>query len=72
MIFYQKSLPFRTPFIVCTPRLCKREGEGGLSLQPKFQKGGDLAGPHLLEGGCWEIGSDFFQVGVAIFTEKIN
>ena len=34
---------------------------GGLNLLPKFQKGGDLSGPQLLEGGCWERGGDFFQ-----------
>ena len=28
--------------------------QGGLSLQPNFQKGGGLTGPQFLEGGCWE------------------
>ena len=26
-------------------------GKGGLNIQPNFQKGGVLTGPHLLEGG---------------------
>ena len=38
-------------------------GEGGLNLQPNFQKGESLTGPQLLKGGCWKRGSDFFQVG---------
>ena len=30
---------------------------------------GDLTGPPLLEGGCWERGGDFFSEGqFAIFT----
>ena len=46
---------------MCTP--FSAGGEGGLSLLPNFQKGGDLTGPPFLEGGCWEGGGDFFQGG---------
>ena len=49
-----------------------QEGRGRGVEPPKFQKGGDLAGSHLLEGDCWEIGGNFFQAEVAIFTEKIK
>ena len=33
-------------------------GGGGWGVEPptKFKKGGDLKGPQLLEGGCWERG----------------
>ena len=60
--------------IVCTPHLSARGGGGGeSSLQPNFKKGGDLAGPQLLQGGCWERGGDFFQGGGLQFpTKKIK
>ena len=34
------------------------EGGGRLNLKPNFQNlvGGDMTGPQLLEGGCWERG----------------
>ena len=39
--------------------------QGGLSLQPNFQKGGDLTGPQLLEMVVGKEGvCDFFQEGV--------
>ena len=57
--------------IVCTPPSLL--GEGGLNLQPNFQKGGGLTGPQLLKGGCWERGGDFFQgEGVQFSHKKIN
>ena len=34
--------------------------EQGWAFNQIFKKGG-LTGPQLLEGGCWERGSDFFQ-----------
>ena len=39
----------------------------GFQLEPVLAKltkrWGDLTGPQLLEGGCWERGGDFFQEG---------
>ena len=35
----------------------------------KFSEVGGLTGSQFLEGDCWEIGGEFFQV-VAVFTEK--
>ena len=36
---------------------------GGVMVEPptKFSKRSGLTGPQLLEGGCWEIGGDFFR-----------
>ena len=34
--------------------------QGVIELPVKFSKRGGLAGPQLLEGGCWERGGDFF------------
>ena len=36
---------------------------GGFEPPAKFSERGDLTGPQLLEGGCWERGDDFFQGG---------
>ena len=48
-------------------------GVGGVEPPTKFSKRWeDLTGPQILEGGCWERGGDFFQRGVAIFTQKMN
>ena len=46
---------------------------GGRGVEPltKFEKRGDLKGPQLLEGGCWERGSDFFQ-GVQLSHNKLK
>ena len=48
--------------------------QGGLSLQPNFQKGGRKGGglerPQLLEGGCWERVGDFFKGGRCNFHIK--
>ena len=41
---------------------------GGLN---QFSKRGVLAGPHLLEGVCWEKGDDFIQGGCN-FHIKLN
>ena len=42
-----------------------------LNLQPNFQKGGGcLAGPQLLEGGCWGRGADLFQGGCNFHQKK--
>ena len=38
-------------------------GGGGVEPPTKFSKRGGLAGPQLLEGGCWERGGYFFQGG---------
>ena len=35
----------------------------GVELPIKFSKSEGLAGPQLLEGGCWERGGHFFQGG---------
>ena len=35
----------------------------GVELPTKFSKSEGLAGPQLLEGGCWERGGHFFQGG---------
>ena len=44
---------------------------GGLTLEPNFQKGGDLAGPQLLEGVTGKEGQGLlFSGGSAIFTPK--
>ena len=40
-----------------------RWGGGGVEPPTKFSKRGGLAGPQLLEGGCWERGGYFFQGG---------
>ena len=50
------------------PPFCSR----GLSLQPNFQKvagGGGLAGPQILDGGCWERGGLIFSGGLQ-FSHK--
>ena len=51
--------------IVCTAPSLQGEAEGGGGVEPltKFSKRGGLAGPQLLEGGCWERGGYFFQGG---------
>ena len=38
-------------------------GGGGVEPPTKFPKRVSLTGPQLLEGGCWERGSDFFRDG---------
>ena len=44
---------------------------GELNFQPNFQKGGDLKGSLLLEGGYWKRGGVIFlRGGGAIFTQK--
>ena len=54
-----------------TPFLLK--GGGGAEPPTKFSKrGGGLTGPQLLEGVAGKKGGDFFQEGVAIFTQKIK
>ena len=47
-------------------------GEGGVNLQPNFQKGGDLTGPQLLERVAGEEGDDFSGgwVGRLQFSHK--
>ena len=45
---------------------------GGVEPPNKFSKRGGLAGPQLLEGGCWERGGVTFLRGVEICTLKIN
>ena len=45
--------------IVCTPppttTICSGHGGGGgESPTTRFSRRGGQAGPHLLEGGCWE------------------
>ena len=51
-----KWLCVRVPFILCTPTpFCR-----GVEPPTKFSKRGGLTGAQLLEGGCWEIGGDFF------------
>ena len=45
---------------------------GGVEPPTKFSKrGGGLTAPQLLEEGCWERGSDFFQRGGGLqFSHK--
>ena len=47
--------------IVCTPRFCRR-----VEPQNKFSKRRGLTGPQLLEEGCWERESGFFQWGLQL------
>ena len=42
----------------------------GVEPPTNFSKRGDLTGPQLLEGGCWEIGGGFFQGGGLQFLHK--
>ena len=50
------------------PPFCR--GGGGVEPQTKFSKRRSLTGPHLLEGGCWETGGDFFQGGLQLSHKK--
>ena len=48
---------------------------GELNFQPNFQKGGDLKGSLLLEGGYWKRGGVIFLRGgggVQFSHKKIN
>ena len=46
---------------------------GGVGETPtKFSKRRGLTGPQLLEGGCWERESDFFQMGEGLQFSHIN
>ena len=58
---------FDSLIIVCTPP--SPISAGGLNLQPNFQKEGSLAGPQLLDGGCWERGGWLFSGGLQ-FSQK--
>ena len=55
------------PSIVVMPPFCR--GRGGVEPLIKFSKRRGLTGPQRLEGGCWERGGDFFQVGLQ-FSHK--
>ena len=50
---------------VGTPRPFSAGGEEWVEPPTKSSEGGEgrwgLAGPQLLEGGCWKEGSEFFQ-----------
>ena len=46
--------------------------QGGEGFEPttKFSKRGDLTGPQLLKGGCWERGGFFRGRGGVQFSHK--
>ena len=52
------------------PLLSAVGGGGGGMAGPNVQKGGSLAWPPFLEGGCWERGGDVFQGGCNFLTKN--
>ena len=54
------------PFIMDSPHPLSA---GAVESPTKISKRGDLIGPQLLEGDCWERGDNFFQGGLQ-FSHK--
>ena len=54
------------------PPLSARGEGGGVESPTKFSKMGGLKGPQLWEGVAGKEEGNFFQGGVAIFTQKLK